>query len=78
VLSFNWKKWCVLHGRWEKVKRTVASGRGTPKGAAASNGKPGYIRTAPHDGRKYVDLDEFVKDKDIRAQFKKLAKQAGR
>ena len=75
MLSFNWKTWCVA---WEKVKRTVVRGRGTPKSAAASNGKPSYIRTAPHDGRKYVDLDEFVKDKDIRDQFKKLAKQAGR
>jgi hypothetical protein len=56
----------------------LVRGRRTPKGAAASNGKPSYIRTAPHDGRKYVDLDEFVKDKDIRDQFKKLAKQAGR
>lgn len=43
---------------------------------AASGERPKYIRTTPHDGSKYVDLDEFIKDKKIREQFRQLANQA--
>lgn len=80
MLILNRKLRCALSlsGILGKVRYAMALGRRTPKNAAAPSGRPGYIRTAPHDGRKYVDLDEFVKDRDIRDQFKKLARQAGR
>jgi hypothetical protein len=80
VLILNCKLRYVvsLFGILGKVRYAMALGRRTPKNAAASSGKPGYIRTAAHDGSKYVDLDEFVKDREIREQFKKLARQAGR
>ena len=67
-----------LLGTLGKARYTMALGRRTSNKKTASNGKPDYIRTAPHDGRKYVDLDAFVQDKEIRKQFRKLAKQAGR
>lgn len=40
-----------------------------------SRKEPGYVRTAPYDGRKSVDLDEFVKDTRVKEQIKKLAEK---
>ena len=43
-----------------------------------SRKEPSYVRTAAYDGRKYVDLDEFMKDPEIRRQVKELAKESDR
>jgi hypothetical protein len=61
-----------------KAGYAMVLGRQNRNNKKVSTDAPGYIRTARHDGRKYVDLDEFVQDAEIREQFRKLAKQAGR
>lgn len=35
--------------------------------------EPSYMRTARFDGRRSVDLEEFVKDERVRNQLKRLA-----
>ena len=32
-------------------------------------GEPEYVRTASSDGRKYIDLDDFLKDDKVRQQL---------
>jgi hypothetical protein len=41
--------------------------------------EPDYVRTAANDGRKYIDLDKFLKDDRVRRQLnlKKLTQTNG-
>jgi len=36
--------------------------------------EPGYVRTVPHDGNKYIDPNEFVRDDRVRKQVRRLAR----
>lgn len=39
----------------------------------SSREEPDYVHTVPHDGNKYVDTNEFIKDGRVRKQLKRLA-----
>lgn len=43
------------------------------KKRAEQRKEPGYVRTAPFDGRKSVDPEKFVKSKTFRDQLRRLA-----
>lgn len=43
------------------------------KSQRAVTEEPSYMRTARFDGRRSVDLEEFVKDERVRNQLKRLA-----
>lgn len=38
--------------------------------------EPDYLHTEPHDGTKYVDPDEFMEDKEVQDQVRRLAQIA--
>lgn len=38
--------------------------------------EPDYVRTSKFDGSKSVELDKFIKDKEIQKQIERLAKEA--
>jgi hypothetical protein len=80
MLTFSRRVRSVLWlvGKFGKAGCVMVLGRRNRKNKKVGVSTPRYIRTAERDGRKYVDLDEFVQDKEIRRQFKQLAEQAGR
>ncbi len=40
---------------------------------ATQKKEPGYVRTSKFDGSKSVDLDKFIKDKEIQRQIRRFA-----
>ena len=80
MLSFGqWAGRVLLSlSRLGNARWAMILGRRIRKNQKSRKSGPSYIRTAERDGRKYVDLDEFVQDREIRRQFKKFAEQAGR
>ena len=50
----------------------VAESRLWGMGRRSASKEPGYVRTTPYDGGKYIDPDDFFNDPDIQRQFERF------
>jgi hypothetical protein len=41
-------------------------------GKRTTRKEPGYVRTTPYDGGKYIDPNEFLNDPEIQRQFEQF------